>query len=324
MDKRAGLRQFYTDQERRAQESQQFADRTAQLNDLEDTVLRAFKTLIQFMDGKTTKTEVVNQLKSISTPDVDKVVQAVSKLDKDILSNKLDLKPITDALNGLKREVTMLPKNMPSAPEQKESVTVTNLDEIEFDTSSLEAAIKALKLDPKIDVKAPVINVDAPDLAPIKTVMLDVLKAIKAQEYPEIPTTDLTALEKESEKTTQQLVEANKNLKKLIDKPSGGGGGGGNGTPYLDETGRASYVTLENGAVPVTSGGVTAFQVNDIEDAATSYFGFTKTDGEYMIKEVTDTSVYYATISNNGAVTSYTDAWANRATLTYGRFDQAF
>lgn len=325
MDKRAGLRQFYTDQERRAQESQQFADRTAQLNDLEDTVLRAFKTLIQFMDGKTTKTEVVNQLKSISTPDVDKVVQAVSKLDKDILSNKLDLKPITDALNGLKREVTMLPKNMPSAPEQKESVTVTNLDEIEFDTSSLEAAIKALKLDPKIDVKAPVINVDAPDLAPIKTVMLDVLKAIKDQKYPEIPVTDLKTLETESKKTNKQLEDANKKLQKLVDKPvGGGGGGGGNGTPYQNGAGNASYVTLIDGAVPVTSGGVAAFQVNDIEDAATSYFGFTKTDGEYMIKEVTDTSVYYATISNNGAVTSYTDAWANRATLTYGRFDQAF
>jgi len=36
------------------------------------------------------------------------------------------------------------------------------------------------------------------------------------------------------------------------------------------------------------------------------------------------TSVFNATVSNNGAVTSYTDAWTNRATLTYQRFDQAF
>ena len=86
MTKRSDIRQHYqTTEANQAAHNQQFQDRTAQLNALEDTVINAFNTLIRFIDGKTTKTEVVNQLKSISTPDVDKVVTAISKLDKDIL-----------------------------------------------------------------------------------------------------------------------------------------------------------------------------------------------------------------------------------------------
>ena len=66
------------------------------------------------------------------------------------------------------------------------------------------------------------------------------------------------------------------------------------------------------------------FSVNDIDDGTTAYFGKTKPDGTWLVQKVTDTSVSYATVSNNGAVTSYTDAWTNKATLTYGRFDEAF
>lgn len=125
MDKRAGLRQHFQQEENQAQELEQYKQRTAQLNALEDTVVQAFNALIRFMDGKTTKTEVVNQLTSISTPDVDKVVQALSKLDKDILTNKLDLKPLEQGLNGLKRELSLIPKTLPKIPEAKDAVKVT-------------------------------------------------------------------------------------------------------------------------------------------------------------------------------------------------------
>ena len=94
MEKRAGLRQHFQQEENQAQELEQYKQRTAQLAALEGTLVDGFNALIQFIDGKTSKTEVVNQLKSISTPDVDKVVTALSKLDKDILTNKLDLKPL--------------------------------------------------------------------------------------------------------------------------------------------------------------------------------------------------------------------------------------
>lgn len=237
MDKRAPLRQYFDDKAVQAKSDQRYADRTAQIEALEVSMLKAFNALIRYMDGKTTKTEVVNQLKSISTPDVDKVVTALSKLDADVLANKLDLKPLEAILNGVKREVSLIPKSHATF-EQKDSVKVTNLDEVKFDTSDLEKAIKDLKLDPKIDVKAPIVNVDKPDLKPLQDVMLDLLKAVQKIELPkqEFPKTDLSKVEK-------KLDESNKHLKAITEKRfGGGGGGGGNGTPYIGQDGKASYI----------------------------------------------------------------------------------
>jgi hypothetical protein len=326
MDKRAGLRQYYQEEQSNKDSVKQYADRTAQLNDLEDTVVKAFNVLIQFMDGKTTKTEVTNQLKSISTPDVDKVVQAVSKLDKDILSNKLDLTPVIQALNGMKRELGLIPKSHPKAIEQKDSITVTNLSEVKLDTTEVVSAIKALKL----DVKAPIINEKDVDLKPLQSIMLDLLKVAQSQKptvipaFPTIPKTDLSNLEKKAD-------ESNKLLKEITEKRFGGGGGGGHSTPYVDETGKSVYLELDGGAVPIT-GSITAtpstladFSVNDIDDAGvTEYYGFTKPDATYMVKKITSTGVSYATILNNSGTADYSTAWSNRVSLTYGRFDEAF
>lgn len=249
MDKRAPLRQHFQTEAGLAKELEQYKQRTAQLNALEDTIVQAFNTLIRFMDGKTSKTEVVNQLKSISTPDVDKVVQALSKLDKDILSNKLDFKPVTDVLNGVKRELSLIPKTLPKIPEAKDSVKVTNLSEIKLDTTAVEKAIKGLKL----DVKAPIINTEKTDITPLKDVMLDLLKAINNQKpveipkFPEIPTTDLTKVE-------TKLDKSNKLLKEITEKKFGGGGGGGNGSPYIDSTGKIVNVELTaSGEIPVSA-----------------------------------------------------------------------
>lgn len=277
---------------------------------------------MKFMDGKTTKTEVINQLESISTPDVDKVVQALSKLDADVLANKIDFKPLTDALKTTNRELSLIPKSHAKPVEQREDVKVTNLSEIKLDNSDVVTAIKGLKL----DVKAPIINTEKTDIEPLRKIMLDLLTAINKQkpvvipEYPTIPETDLTKVEK-------KLDESNKHLKTISEKKFGGGGGGGHSTPYQDDTGKASYVTLVDGKIPVSliSGSdPSSFYVYDIEDGTTAYYGNTNVAGAWMVKKVTDTLVSYATVTNNVAVTTYTDAWTDRATLTYGRIDEAF
>jgi hypothetical protein len=316
MDKRSDLRKFYQSKEQAAQEVKQFQQRTAQLNALKGTVIDAFNALIRFMDGKTTKTEVVNQLKSISTPDVDKVVQAVSKLDADVLGNKVDTKPIVEALNSLKREITILPAKMPKSEKPVDAVTVTNLDQVTFDTTDLEKAIKDLKLDPKIEVKSPEVNVEAPDLSPLKTVMLDVLKAIKDQEYPESPTTDLSTLEKEAKSHTKQLEEANKHLKKIVEKPvGGGGGGGGNGTPYTDETGKPVYVELVDGAVPTTGARIT--ERYDYNDSTTIYTAFAPI-GTLDASIGWTITKYDLTDTNDASGKVATDvSWTNRTTGSY-------
>ena len=93
----------------------------------------------------------------------------------------------------------------------------------------------------------------------------------------------------------------------------------------FDDTSSGSYSGGGGGTTVInSSSSETVYSVNDIEEGTTSYYGFTTSDGTWQVRKITDTLVSYATASNNGAVTSYTDAWMNKATLTYGRYDQAF
>lgn len=253
MDKRKDLRNYYQNEINSQLEAKQFADRTAQIDAIETTIVNAFNSLIRYLNGSVSKTEVVNQIQSIETPDVQNVVDAVLKLAKDVQSINFDTKPLIDAINGVKREITLIPSKMPKNPEKKdqESIKISNLSEIDF--SQIEKAIKNIefKSEPKVEVKAPIVNVEKPDLEPIKTGLLNVVKAIKDIKYPELPKTDLSTLEKEAKDTNKKLDEANKHLKMIVDKPSGGGGGGGNGSPYVDSTGKITNVELINGKVPV-------------------------------------------------------------------------
>lgn len=76
--------------------------------------------------------------------------------------------------------------------------------------------------------------------------------------------------------------------------------------------------------MPVVESTLANFHLNDLDEGTTSYYGYTKPDGTWLVKELTDTTLGYATITNNGAVTTYADAWAATASLTYGRMDEAF
>lgn len=81
------------------------------------------------------------------------------------------------------------------------------------------------------------------------------------------------------------------------------------------------------GTITAEASTLAEFQFNDSDDtttALTEYFGYTKPDGTWLVKKLTDTTLRYATITNNGAVTTYADAWVAIASLTYGRMDEAF
>lgn len=305
-----------------------------QIQSLETTVVTSFKALLRYLDGKTTKTEVVNQLKEIGTPDALKVVEAVNGLNETIKNQEqIDLTEITEVMKGVLEHVSQIPKEHPEAPEQREDVKVTNLNDLGKYFEKLEFAVNAVaeKETPapvvnvpetKVNVKAPVVNVSQ-DFATLLKPLKEVVQAVKNIAIPAQIKTDTSKIEK-------KLDKSNELLEKISEKPMGGGGGGGHGTPYIDSTGKHAYVELDNGAIPIT-GSITAsastladYSVNDIEESTTSYFGYTKPDGTWLVKSLTATSVGYATVTNNGAVTSYTDAWTDRAILTFERFDEAF
>ena len=282
------------------------------LSSLENSVVSTMRQLVKFIDGKVTKTEVVNQLKSVSTPDIDKVVDALNKLDSNTTKNKLDLSPLQECLEAIEEKLDKLPTEYPEMPEGVEEVTVKN----QIDLKPLEKAIKALELkSPDVNVASPTVKVDAPDLKPLQDSLLDIVKSVKAQKYPE---TDLSKVEK-------KLDEANKHLKKIVDKPVGGGGGGGNGTPYVDPTGQLVNVELEaDGSVPVTvvSGSSStrwALYADARQDLSGDpmYFGKENATGNWVIKQFGITSTETKYFEGTGGISSN---WAGRAGYTYVEF----
>jgi hypothetical protein len=71
------------------------------------------------------------------------------------------------------------------------------------------------------------------------------------------------------------------------------------------------------------------FGVNEIEEASATvkYIGAETADGEWWIRELDTTAgtVFgHATVMNNPTYSSYALAWADRATLTYGLYSEAF
>lgn len=324
MDKHAANREYFAAEADRKLRTEQHLKAVAQLSQLEGNVLRAIELLVKFLDKKVTKTEVINQLREVSTPDVLKVVAAVEKLDGTVQQNKLDLSGVEQELKNAVEQLKQVPKTLPDAPEAIESVKVSNLSDI--DLKPLLKAINALDLKveaPIVNVDAPKVDVAAPDLKPIKAIFTDLLKAVNKIKMPDVKleATDTSKIEKELEKQTKQLDE-------LIKQPKGGGGGGGNGSPYIDSTGKVMNVELEtDGSIPVTvvAGGSAAAQtVSKIDDTTTAnavYIGKAELTGAaistssavWQIKKL-DTSSLALDKKWAEGDSSYTHIWDNRAT----------
>ena len=325
MDKHAANREYFAAEADRKLRTEQHTKAVAQLSQLEGNVLRAIELLVKFLDKKVTKTELINQLDTISTPDVDKVVKAVEKLDGTVQQNKLDLSGVEKELKNAVEQLRQVPKSHPDAPEAIESVKVSNLSDI--DLKPLLKAVNALDLKveaPIVNVDAPKVDVAAPDLKPIKAIFTDLLKAVNKIKMPDVEATDMSKVEKELAKQTKKLDE-------LIKKPVGGGGGGGNGSPYTDSTGKVMNVELEtDGSVPVTvvAGGSAAAQtVSKIDDTTTAnvvYIGKAELTGAailtsgavWQIKKL-DTSSLALDKKWADGDSSYNNVWDNRASLTY-------
>ncbi len=315
------LRQIHEENADKAMSSERHTAHLRATVQVSDTVLSATSSLIKYLEGHTTKTQVVNQLKTIGTPDALKVIPEIKALHETLKNRKsTDLSEVTRLMQGILDESKKIPKELPKAEKQQFVDYTKQFAALSEAIKAVGEIVKAQELvaeAPIVNVPETKVNVAAPDLKPLQTGLKDVVSAVKKIVIPEHKT-DNKAVEK-------LLTASNKLLKGILEKPvSSGGGGGGRATPYQDSAGVPAFVELDNGAIPVTSGGVASYQVNDIEEATTSYFGFSTTAGDWLVKELTDTSVAYATVSNNGTVTSYTDAWTDRATLTYGRFDEAF
>ena len=61
------------------------------------------------------------------------------------------------------------------------------------------------------------------------------------------------------------------------------------------------------------------YGISDIDEGATSYYGYVDKDGNWCIIQVTATTVRYKVGASN-----YTTNWTGRADLVYGYFNAVF
>ena len=286
-------------------------DELDKLGQIRETQLETTKILIRFLNGKTTKTEVINQLKEVGTPDVKKVVVAIEKLTKKVDEKAVDISPMTALLEKVVAELEKKPNELPEAPEQVEvDFTSTNgkLDELiaAFKDSAREVIVKA----PDVNVAAPktTVKVEKLDVSSLVQPLVDAVTAIREYSAPEFIPTDLTTVE-------ELLTTANKLLEKIEKKKVGGGGGGGGGmVPFKDpETGFSVQVDVEaDGSIPTTAKTWDIKNISppdDPEILTYKYFGFTKRGSTVwrIMRKTLATKVFEYAYGDTGYAAAWTD-----------------
>lgn len=212
-------------------------------------ILEAFRSLVDYMDKKVTKTQLVNQLKSIQTPDAFKVVASIDDLHKTLKTHdNTDLSEVTSILRRVLSEAEKLPKSHQKIEIPKQIDNTKQLESLKKAVDLVNESIKKQELKveaPVVNVAAPEVHVDAPDLKPIAGgISKEFAKAIKSIVFPEYKTDN-----KEVEKL---LKKTNKLLDQILEKPVGGAGGGSSrATPYSDASGMPSFPrAVESAATP--------------------------------------------------------------------------
>jgi hypothetical protein len=240
---------------------QRHQDVIASTAQVSSTVLSATSSLIKYLEGHTTRTEVVNQLRSINTPDAFKVVAAVDALHETLKTHEnTDLTEITKVMQDILDETKKIPKELPKEQEQQFVDYTKQFKALEDAVKAVEKVVKEQELvaeAPVVNVPETNVQVDAPDLKPLQTSIKDVVKAVQAIVIPEYKTDN---------KAVEKLVkESNVFLKKILEKPiGGGGGGGGQAWTAVNPSGTPMPLNLDgSGNLLVSGGGSSGTQYAD-------------------------------------------------------------
>jgi len=283
------------------------------LQALDQRMIEIARSLVKYMDGKVTKTEVTNQLKTIGTPDALKVMKAVNDMHSTLKKHKnTDLTEVTRVMKGILKHVAQLPKENPTY-EAFEAVSVTNLPDFDSHYQKLEKAISGLDIKPQVNVEAPKVEVkptdvivQAPDLSELNKDLRNVIKAVKEIVIPEAPKTDLSGLEKKQD-------QANTLLQKLFDKP---GASFKTDLPFENEDGHLTRITIgTDNALPTTS---PALRTELDDQSPIIYIGKAPigsdiTDPVWQIAKLDTSSGLSKTWSSSG----FDQIWSDRGSLTY-------
>lgn len=287
-------------------------DTLTQIAKVNDTILSATVSLITYLEGHTNKTQVVNQLKHIGTPDALKVVESVNELHETLKTHKnTDLSEVTKVMQSILDEAKKLPKELPKTEKQQFIDYTKQFTGLNDAVKSVEKVVKAQKLiaeAPVINVPETKVNVDAPDLKPLQQGFKDVVSAVKKIVIPEYKTDN-----KELEKLTKAT---NKLLGEILDKPVGGGGGGGRATPYQISDNSPAFVNLNaDGSIPI--GKIVVTERFDYSASPVYYVGSAPLSSSESASVWTIEKFDLTSSSNALGKKAINASWAGRAAATY-------
>jgi hypothetical protein len=288
-------------------------------NKTQEVIVKSFSLLVDYLSKNTTKTEVVNQLREIGTPDVKHVVSAVDSLHSTLKKHEnTDLTEITKVMQGVLEEAKKIPKELPKTEKQQFIDYSKQFKALEDTIKTVEKAIQAqeLKVEAPVVNVEPKVNVEPTDLNPIKDSVekssKEVVKAVKAIPTPEFKTDPIEKLLKKTNKLLEDLPEL---------MPSGGGGGGSSWVATNDSGIPVPIQLTAEGKVPVEAGATSTYQsFNDTTtDANLVYLGKSTpgtatSDAAWQIKRYNKSA---GTMTFADDITTFTKTWDNRTSYGY-------
>lgn len=253
----------------------------------QEVIVRSFKSLVDYLDNHVSKTNVVNQLREIGTPDALKVVTAIDSLHETLKTHEnTDLSEVTSIMKSVLDEAKKIPKELPK--ETKPVDHTSQFKSLEDTVKKVEEAVKAQELRveaPVVNVPETVVNVEAPNLKPLTKGLEDIKKAVKNIIIPEAKETDTKQIESE-------LKKANRRLKQLVEKPVGGSGGGGSSWTAVNTSGIPMPLNLDvDGNLKVSGGsggGGDASAANQVTGNASLASIDTKLTDKSQFTKITD------------------------------------
>ena len=94
----------------------------ASLNSIDTTIVEVMNSLVKFLDGKVTRTEVLNQIESVATQMLPKwLKQSLNLIITE--SNRIDLEPLKTALLGLGEKLDQLLRHSQKCLSRSKSIT---------------------------------------------------------------------------------------------------------------------------------------------------------------------------------------------------------
>jgi hypothetical protein len=236
------------------------------------------------------KMEITNFPTPEKYPDFPKTIE-VSNQPKEIrISNTKDFK-----------EVSV--KNQPTKEIKDVIVAVEKLSK----------DIRALKLDPKINVEAPMVNIPKTEIKFPEIPVPPSAEEIADSLYTSDPKRFIPVRLSDGEEFYKALTE-------IVTTASGGV------IPFTGTDGRARRAMVDDLGRLVIAGGSASYYFMDSELVGSiNYSGYQSSDGLWYIEkheeDTTTASTRYASNKNN-AIT-YTDAWANKETIIYESVQKA-